>query len=68
MKKAQLQSNPAVNQIFEDLEKYKDFCVEYGYVFDESSLYDSKNYVYRQHIKQLQGKKPKDNWVEDRVV
>ena len=38
MAKVQIQSNPRVNQIFDDLEKFKDFCVQFGYKFDESSL------------------------------
>mgnify|MGYP006268676415 FL=1 len=52
------------NQIFEDLENYKNFCVDYGYKFDEATLYDMRNYVYRQHSKQLTGKPVKDNWDE----
>jgi hypothetical protein len=52
------------HQIFEDLEKYKEFCVDYGYKFDEATLYDMRNYVYRQHSKQLAGKPVKYNWEE----
>ena len=52
------------NQIFEDLENYKEFCVDYGYKFDEATLYDMRNYVYRQHTKQLAGKPVKDNWAD----
>jgi hypothetical protein len=52
------------NQIFEDLENYKEFCVDYGYKFDEATLYDMRNFVYRQHNKQLSGKPVKDNWDE----
>jgi hypothetical protein len=52
------------NQIFEDLENYKQFCVDYGYKFDEATLYDMRNFVYRQHNKQLSGKPVKDNWDE----
>ena len=52
------------HQIFEDLENYKEFCVDYGYKFDEATLYDMRNYVYRQHSKQLAGKPVKDNWDE----
>lgn len=52
------------NQLFEDLEKYKEFCVDYGYKFDEATLYDMRNYVYRQHNKQLTGKPVKDGWEE----
>lgn len=64
-KKYNFQPNPKVHQIFDDLEKYLDFCVEFGYKFDESHLYDMKQFSYRQHTKQLAGKHPKNNWVED---
>jgi hypothetical protein len=64
-KKYNFQPNPKVKQIFDDLEKYLDFCVEYGYKFDESHLYDMKQFSYRQHSKQLAGKHPKNNWIED---
>lgn len=64
MAKPQFQSNPKVRQIFEDLEKYRDFCVDYGYKFDEATLYDMRTYVYRQHTKYLTGKSVKNNWDE----
>lgn len=64
MAKPQIQHNPKVHQIFEDLEKYKEFCVDFGYKFDEATLYDMRNYVYRQHNKNLTGKPVKDNWEE----
>lgn len=64
MAKPNIQHNPRVAQIFNDLEKYKEFCVDYGYKFDEATLYDMRSYAYRQHMKQLAGKHPKDNWAE----
>ena len=48
--------NPRVAQIFEDLEKYLEFCKDYGYKFDESTLYDMRSYAYRQYSKMLNGK------------
>jgi len=65
MAKYNIQPNPRVTQIFNDLEKYKEFCVDYGYKFDEAHLYDMRQYAYRQHSKQLAGKQPKDQWAED---
>ena len=65
MAKINYQPNPRVNQIFEDLEKYLDFCREYGYVFDEKTLYDMRNHVYRTHTKQLAGKEVRNMWDED---
>jgi hypothetical protein len=67
MAKPQFKPNAKVNQIFEDLEKYLSFCQDYGYVFNEATLYDMRNYVYRQHTKQLTGKYAKDGW-QDAIV
>jgi hypothetical protein len=68
MAKPEIKSNPKVNQIFEDLEKYKEFCVDYGYKFDEATLYDMRSFAYRQHQKQLSGKPAKNSWEEDTKV
>ena len=64
MAKPTFKHNPKVNQIFTDLENYREFCVDYGFVFNEATLYDMRNFVYRQHTKQLQGKPAKYNWEE----
>jgi hypothetical protein len=65
MAKLQIQSNPRVNQIFDDLEKYLAFCQEYGYKFDESNLYNMRSYPYQQYSKFLSNKNFKDQWMDD---
>jgi hypothetical protein len=65
MAKIQFKSNPRVHAIFDDLEKYQDFCVEYGFKFDEADLYSTKSYVYRQFTKHLSGKTVKSMWDTD---
>jgi hypothetical protein len=65
MAKTQTQSNPRVQQIFEDLENYLEFCKDYGYKFDESTLYDMRSFAYRQYQKMASGKPAKDQWMED---
>jgi len=65
MAKNQIQSNPKVQQIFEDLENYRDFCVSYGYKFDESTLYDMRHYSYQQFTKFVGHKNFKDQWADD---
>jgi hypothetical protein len=65
MAKYQHQPNPRVRQIFDDLEKYLDFCTRLGYKFDQSELYSNKSYVYRQFTKYLAGKPVRDNWELD---
>ena len=62
---AKQQSNPRVQQIFEDLEGYLAFCQDYGYKFDEATLYDMRVFAYRQYAKLLSNKWPKDQWQED---
>lgn len=64
MAKPTFKPNARVNQIFDDLEKYLSFCQDFGYKFDESTMYDMRSFVYRQHTKQLAGKNAKDNWYE----
>lgn len=50
------------NQVFTDLENYREFCVDFGYKFDESTLYDMRSFAYRQFQKKLTGKDPKNSW------
>jgi len=64
MAKPNFQSNPRLHQIFDDLEKYLKFCVDYGYVYDEAHLYDMRSYAYRQYSKLVADKSPKNNWDE----
>jgi hypothetical protein len=65
MAKISIQSNHRVQQVFEDLKSYLDFCRSFGYKYDEKELYDNKSYSYRQYTKFLQGKTVKDNWEAD---
>lgn len=60
-----VKSSAVTNEIFEDLEKYLDFCRDFGYKFNEKELYDNKSYTYRQFLKHQQGKTVVDNWIED---
>ncbi len=53
------------NQIFNDLDKYRNFCREFGYRFNEADLYNQKNYIYRQFQKVIAGKPVKNQWELD---
>jgi hypothetical protein len=64
MAKQQYQPNARVNQIFDDLEKYLEFCQDYGYKYNEADLYDQRSYVFRQFNKYMTGKPAKNQWVE----
>lgn len=65
MAKPTFQTNPRVTQLFDDLDQYRTFCVDYGYKFDESALYDMRNYVFQQFSKFMNNKNFKDQWQED---
>jgi len=57
-----LKMKPEVRDIFEDLESFKKFCVAYGYVFDESHLYNERKPAYAEYIKYTKGREPWDQW------
>jgi hypothetical protein len=65
MAKPAIKSNPKVQQIFDDLEQYLEFCRDYGYKFNEADLYNWKSYAYQQFNKRVQGKHVKDMWMQD---
>jgi len=54
-----------VNQIFDDLDNYRNFCRDYGYKFDEADLYNQRSYVFRQFQKFVAGKSVKNQWEID---
>lgn len=62
MAKIEIKADSRANQVFDDLEKYLDFCRDFGYKYDESDLYNNKSHVYRQYTKFLSGKEVKDMW------
>jgi hypothetical protein len=63
--KPKFQTNAKIRAIFNDLEQYLDFCRNYGYVYNESDLYNWKSYAFQQFNKQQQGKTAKDMWSLD---
>ena len=65
MAKIKFQPNPRVHAIFDDLDKYREFCVDYGFKFDEVDLYSTKSYIFRQFTKHLSGKPVKNMWDAD---
>jgi hypothetical protein len=65
MSKNDRKSNNQVNQIFDDLEDFLNFCRLYGYKFDEAELYSNRSFAFRQFTKFMQGKPFKDMWALD---
>jgi hypothetical protein len=52
---------PEVNRIFDELDQYRQFCVDYGFPFNEAHL--GNDYSPYSDFKRWQhGKNPRDNW------
>jgi hypothetical protein len=56
--------NRLVNKTFDDLDAYRNFCVEYGFVFNEADLY-KRNTPYGQYERHRRGDHVRNNWVQD---
>lgn len=65
MAKVAAKHNPRVNELFDELDKLREFCVDYGYRFNEADLHNFKSYAWQQYSKFSQGKHAKNMWVED---
>ena len=65
MGKREYRPNPRALAIMEDLDLFRDFCVDFGYRFNEGDLYNFKAYAWQQYNKFIQGKNAKNMWVED---
>jgi hypothetical protein len=57
--------NPRAVAIMDDLDSFLAFCVDYGYRYNESDLYNFKSYAWQQYNKFNQGKNAKNMWDED---
>lgn len=62
--KSNMIKNRTVARVFEELDAYREFCVEYGHVFDEKDLY-KRNTAYGQFERVRRGDRVVNNWVED---
>ena len=65
MAKIAIKPNPRVTEIFEDLERFLEFCQDYGYRYNEADLYNFKSYAWQQFSKYAQNKNAKNMWDED---
>ena len=65
MGKPQHRPNPRALAIMDDLDSFREFCVDYGYRFNEGDLYNFKAYAWQQYNKFSQGKNAKNMWDED---
>jgi dihydroorotase len=65
MAKFAIKPNPRVFEIFDELDKLREFCADYGYRFNEADLNNFKSYAWQQYSKFSQGKNAKNMWDED---
>jgi hypothetical protein len=56
--------NSNVNRVFNDLDAYRNFCRDYGYVFNEADLY-RRGTPFSLFEKTKRGEYVKDNWAAD---
>jgi hypothetical protein len=57
--------NPRALAIVEELDRFREFCVDYGYRFNEGDVFNFKSYAWQQYNKFTQGKNAKNMWEED---
>ena len=60
-----IKKNPRTDQVWKDLEAYREFCVDYGYRFNEGDLYNMRTYPFQQFNKFRNGKNCKNQWEFD---
>lgn len=65
MAKIAIKPNPRVAEIFDELEKFLEFCQDYGYRYNEADLHNFKSYAWQQYSKYSSGKNAKNMWDED---
>jgi len=59
--KKYLRMKPEVAKIFDELEEYRQFCVDFGHIFNEADLGNERSpYIDYQRFKK--GKMVRDNW------
>jgi len=56
---------PEINKIFDDLDIYREFCKEFGHVFNEAHLYNTTT-AWGQYERYRKGQRVVNNWKEDR--
>ena len=57
-----LRMKPEVATIFEDLEAFREFCVDFGHPFDERNLYNYHSHAYQDYMRNKEGKFIRNRW------
>jgi hypothetical protein len=53
---------PEVTKIFEDLEDFRLFCVDFGHTFNEAHLYNKHNPIWKDYQNIIKGRDVKNMW------
>lgn len=65
LKSYQQNNKAAVDKIFDDLEKFRAFCVEFGINYNPAHLYRENSNSYKDFVKYQKGREPRNRWIED---
>jgi len=57
--------NKRTLQLWNELDAYRVFCVDFGYKFEETDLFNMRKYSFQQFNKFRNGKNCKDQWEFD---
>ena len=63
--KSNMIKNRTVARVFNDLDDYRDFCVNFGYVFNEKDLYKRNSLAYVQYERYRRSDAFIDQWADD---
>lgn len=55
-----------VSTIFDDLDSYRQFCVQFGRVFNEQALYNQRDNNWRDYLQFKEGNRIRNHWNYDR--
>ena len=65
IKSYQQNTKATVDRIFNDLEKFRAFCVEFGLQYNPANLYRENSNAYKDFVKYQKGRDPRNRWVDD---
>lgn len=54
----------SVNEVFAQLEVFRDFCSYYGYRYDPADCWNIRSFQWQQYQKLDRGKDPTNNWLD----
>ena len=60
--KKYLTMRPEVSKIYDDLDHYRQFCVDFGHYFDEKDLYNHHSQSWQDFMRREDGKYIKNRW------